>query len=486
MHRAATLRRLLFAAALASCAAECAVGEDGTGTGVDESSFCQKQAAKSSKKIARVCMSNQKAIDQCPCLCNPAGAVDPIVGGENSCSKASKAKKCKGVCDWTSEDTCVASDDPCATTKKSKCKDECEWSSKKCRTRLDSPPPVASPLAPPSPPPSPLPPVSPKGEKLDKDVVRPRKEMEALPAACRDKKSVCTQRKVKDKATGVVTKKDRSRNSLTKKCRKASFMRKCAYTCGAVCAVPSMPPAPPPAPPAPPSQPEECALIPKKKKCEARPDCAWGNLGSCFAPEESPSPPPPSPSAPPFVCEDTGKNCERIKRKLVEAGNNEGWLEKCKKKSFKKKCLLSCDKCPKESKPNKDGDEEEEAIARPNWGPANEYPPAAACTCTDGYYRGGANKHMGKWPQKGGLCSKIEGRRVGTSGKDKGKVLFEGNTVCEPLNWEGKCDDDYTLRAWHPPSPPPSPRGAAVAAGAAQPAAAVTRAVDAASHYGAV
>ena len=47
MHRAATLRRLLLAAALASCAAECAVAEDGTGTGVDESSFCKKQAAKS-------------------------------------------------------------------------------------------------------------------------------------------------------------------------------------------------------------------------------------------------------------------------------------------------------------------------------------------------------------------------------------------------------------------------------------------------------
>ena len=210
-----------------------------------------------------------------------------------------------------------------------------------------------------------------------------------------------------------------------------------------------------------------------------------GNLGSCFAPEESPSPPPPSPSAPPFVCEDTGKNCERIKRKLVEAGNNEGWLEKCKKKSFKKKCLLSCDKCPKESKPNKDGDEEEEAIARPNWGPANEYPPAAACTCTDGYYRGGANKHMGKWPQKGGLCSKIEGRRVGVGqGQGEGALRREHGVRAAELG--GQMRRRLHVVRVAPAEPAAVARGAAVAAGAAQPAAAVTRAVDAASHYGAV
>ena len=61
------------------------------------------------------------------------------------------------------------------------------------------------------------------------------------------------------------------------------------------------------------------------------------------------------------------------------------WLEKCKKKSFKKKCLLSCDKCPKESKPNKDGEEEEEAISRPNWGPPTSIrrrPRARAPTAT--------------------------------------------------------------------------------------------------------
>ena len=70
-------------------------------------------------------------------------------------------------------------------------------------------PAAGAPQAPPSPLPSPPPPVVPgyKGEKPDKDIVRPRKEMEALPVSCRDKKSVCTKQKCrKDKETGLVTK----------------------------------------------------------------------------------------------------------------------------------------------------------------------------------------------------------------------------------------------------------------------------------------
>ena len=61
-----------------------------------------------------------------PVPVQPGGRGRPDRRGAELVLQGVQGEKCKGVCDWTSADTCVASDDPCATLKKSKCKDECE------------------------------------------------------------------------------------------------------------------------------------------------------------------------------------------------------------------------------------------------------------------------------------------------------------------------------------------------------------------------